>query len=107
MRGKKLLQIVIFISLLFEEKLFAEISVISPVQGKWGNKQMLVIENPSDGDYFYSVSGADPEESGFAYDSPVLLDVVGEVSLKITKVTSSSREQMTIDYSVDLDKATD
>lgn len=107
MRGKKLLQIVIFISLFFAEKLFAEISVISPVQGKWGNKQMLVIENPSDGDYFYSVSGADPEESGFAYDSPVLLDVVGEVSLKITKVTSSSREQMTIDYSVDLDKATD
>ncbi len=107
MKGKKLLQTFLIISLFFSGRLFAEINVISPIEGSWGNKQMLVIEDSSEGDYFYSVSGDDPEQSGFAYDEPVLLDVSGDVNLKITKVSDSSREQITINYSVNLDKATE
>lgn len=62
-----------------------EIDLLSPKKGEWVNKQMLVINgfpNP-DGDYFYSLDGSDPQSFGFAYDGPVLIDVTGEIQLKI------------------------
>lgn len=62
-----------------------EIDLLSPKKGEWANKQMLVINdfpNP-DGDYFYSLDGSDPQSFGFAYDGPVLIDVTGEIQLKI------------------------
>ena len=62
-----------------------EIDLLSPKKGEWSNKQMLVINdfpNP-DGDYFYSLDGSDPQSFGFAYDGPVLIDVTGEIQLKI------------------------
>lgn len=65
--------------------LFAEIKVISPVSGNWANKQLLMIDMEDDADYFYSLNGEDPELAGFAYDGPVLLDVTGDITLKIAK----------------------
>ena len=44
--------------------------------------------NSEAAEYFYSVDGSSPKEFGFAYDGPVLLDVVGDVELKIVKVTN-------------------
>lgn len=65
-----------------------EIDVLSPKKGEWANKQMLVINdfpNP-DGDFFYSLDGSDPQSFGFAYDGPVLIDVTGDIQLKIAYI---------------------
>ena len=61
--------------------------VLSPVEGKFANKQFLAIElNPGE-EAFYSFSSSgeasDPLEYGFAYDSPVLIDLNGKIDLKI------------------------
>lgn len=65
-----------------------EIDLLSPKNGAWSNKQMLVINdfpNP-DGDFFYSLDGSDPQSFGFAYDGPVLIDVTGDIQLKIAYI---------------------
>ena len=65
-----------------------EIDVLSPKKGEWANKQMLVINdfpNPN-GDFFYSLDGSDPQSFGFAYDGPVLIDVSGEIQLKVAYI---------------------
>lgn len=81
--------------------LYSQISVKSPISGQWANKQMLIIDTSSDGDYFYSVDGSDPENFGFAYDGPVLLDVDGNVTLRIAKIISTNKkETLEISYSV-------
>lgn len=81
--------------------LYSQINVKSPISGQWANKQMLIIDTSSDGDYFYSVDGSDPENFGFAYDGPVLLDVDGNVTLKIAKIISTNKkENLEISYSV-------
>lgn len=61
-------------------------AIISPVAGRWANKQPLVLEVPESFEVFYSLSGSDPMESGFAYDGPVMLEAEGEVRLKIALV---------------------
>ena len=66
--------------------LMAEIKILSPVAGVWANKQMLVIENSEEGDYFYSLDGSDPESFGFAYDGPVLIDLTEQVKLNVSIV---------------------
>lgn len=84
--------------------LFAQINIVSPIKGTWSNKQMLVLDTTSDGDYFYSVDGSDPASFGFAYDGPVLLDVEGEVTLKIAKVISrTKKEYVEVKYKVNCD----
>jgi len=89
-----------------ESDLFAQISLLNPVKGKWSNKQMLVIDTSIEGDYFYSIDGSDPSVFGFAYDGPVLLDVEGDVTLKVTKVTSRKKqENLTVNYTVVPDEA--
>lgn len=81
--------------------LYSQINVKSPISGQWANKQMLIIDTSSGGDYFYSVDGSDPENFGFAYDGPVLLDVDGNVTLKIAKIISTNKkETLEISYSV-------
>ena len=84
---KKFLSVftVLLLLLLLPLPLFAEINLLSPVEGEFANRQMLVIDNSSGGDFFYSIDGADPETFGFAYDGPVLIDLDGPVELKITK----------------------
>ena len=88
---KKFLQFC-FISFVasFSLPLWAEIKLLSPVEGTWANRQMLVIDNSDGGDFFYSVDGADPETFGFAYDGPVLLDVDGDIQVNVTRITPPS-----------------
>ena len=78
-----------FISFFLFSFCFAyEIDLLSPKNGAWSNKQMLVINdfpNP-DGDFFYSLDGSDPQSFGFAYDGPVLIDVTGDIQLKIAYI---------------------
>lgn len=104
---KRLLAFV-FIALLFLSAIYAEINVISPIEGEWANKQMLVIDTSNledDCEFFYSINGADPATFGFAYDGPVILDVEGSVILRIAHVhtTSEKQEQTEIHYTVNSD----
>ena len=80
---------------------FAQIKVISPIEGTFANRQMLVIDTDADsaGDYYYSLNGSDPEAFGFAYDGPVLIDLDGPVELKIAK-SGKIKEETTIKYTV-------
>ena len=74
-------------ALLITSPVFSQIDFLSPLTGEWANKQMLIIDSSnSAGDYFYSIDGSDPESFGFAYDGPVLLDVEGNIKLKVTKI---------------------
>lgn len=72
--------------------LYGEIKVVSPVSGRWANKQMLVIDTSDGADYFYSLNGENPEISGFAYDGPVLIDMTGEIKLKISRAFEEKSE---------------
>ena len=86
--------------------LIAEINLLSPAEGVWANRQMLVIDNSSGGDFFYSIDGADPETFGFAYDGPVLLDVEGDVQLFVTRIADGGKkEKASVSYTVKEDDA--
>ncbi len=101
---KKFLTGFIFIFALLP--LCAEIQLLSPTEGLWANRQMLVIDNSSEGDFFYSIDGADPETFGFAYDGPVLLDVEGDIQLNITHITNDgNKEKTSVAYTVKGDDA--
>ena len=54
---------------------------------------MLIIDNDDNGDYYYSLNGADPEAFGLAYDGPVLIDLTGEITLRIKKVGKKKVER--------------
>ena len=82
-----------FILITASLSLCAEIKLLSPAEGVWANRQMLVIDNSGGGDYFYSVDGANPETFGFAYDGPVLLDVEGDVKLNVTRVAAGGKKE--------------
>ena len=104
--NKKSLFVLSVVFFLSANSIFAQIEMISPVEGIWANKQMLVIENKDDGDFFYSVDGSDPEAFGFAYDGPVLLDVNGVVKLNVTHIRSNkTKETASVTYSVYEDDA--
>ncbi len=76
-------------------------AIISPVAGRWVNRQPLVLEVPESFEAFYSLSGSDPMDSGFAYDGPVMLEVEGEVTLKIALVFPSGNAVVyTVGYAV-------
>lgn len=78
-----------------------KINILSPAPGTWANKQALVIECSNDTEVFYSFSGTDPLEFGFAYDGPVLIDISGNVEVKISAVHSSGTiMEKTIAYTV-------
>lgn len=98
---KKLTVLPLVLLFVFCQNLFAEINVISPVPGTWANKQILVIDKQSGGDYFYSINGSDPERFGFAYDGPVILDMSGNITLKITYVGHNGKKESTaVDFTV-------
>jgi hypothetical protein len=64
--------------------LFAENSyVLSPVDGNWSNYQSIIIDVPEGATAFYSFTGDNPLYSGFAYESPVLLELEGDINLKV------------------------
>ena len=104
--NKKLLSAFIIILGILALPLYAEITLLSPVEGVWANRQMLVIDNSEGGDFFYSIDGADPETFGFAYDGPVLLDVAGNVQLNVTRITAGGKkENISLAFTVQPDNA--
>lgn len=85
----------------FATALFAEVTVVNPVPGNFANAQTLVIESNADEEIYYSFSGADPLSSGFAYDGPVLLDVVGNIELRVAVISKDLKQsEIKISYSV-------
>ena len=103
---KKLLSAFIIILGILAAPLTAEITLLSPCEGLWANRQMLVIDNSEGGEFFYSIDGADPETFGFAYDGPVLLDVVGNVQLNVTRIFSGGKkEDASVSFTVQPDDA--
>lgn len=75
--------------------------VISPCEGSFSNRQMLVLNTEDGAECFYSLSGSDPLVSGFAYDEPVLLDVAGKVRVRIACVApGKNAEYYDISYNV-------
>ena len=96
--------IVFFVSIFFSVVAFAQLKVISPIEGTFANRQMLVLETDGSGDYYYSLNGTDPETFGFAYDGPVLIDLDGPVEIRIAK-TGKIKEEITIKYTVLPDNA--
>ena len=98
---KKSVSLALFIFGFISQFVFADVEFLSPIPGKWGNKQMLIINNDSEGDYFYSIDGSDPEKVGFAYDGPVLLDITGDVELRVTHIAvDGAKDYGTVKYSV-------
>ena len=94
----------LFISFLFSAFIFAELKVISPIEGTFSNRQMLVLETDGNGECYYSLNGTDPETFGFAYDGPVLIDVDGPVEIRIAK-NGKQKEETTVKYTVLPDSA--
>lgn len=75
-------------------------TVVSPVAGSWENSQPLIIEKAEDCEVYYSLSGADPLISGFAYDGPVMLEGTGEQKLTLVSVSDKGiSDIITIQYS--------
>lgn len=75
--------------------------ILSPVPGTWANRQPLVLQMAPGDEAFYSYSGTDPLESGFAYDGPVLIDAAGTVKLRVAVVSGdSTTTETTIEYTV-------
>lgn len=105
---KKIILSVLLSTLVLSSYLFADIKFISPIKGNWANKQMLILDNSTGGEYFYSVDGSEPDSFGFAYDGPVLLDVTGDVELKVTCISAEgAKEKTSLKYTVNEDPAKD
>lgn len=86
--------------------IFSQINFISPLEGVWANKQMLLIDDAGEGEYLYSIDGSDPETFGFAYDGPVLLDVTDNVQINVTHILpNGKKEKNSVSYSVKIDDA--
>ena len=92
--------IVFFLFLFIAFNSFAQ-KIINPSQGTWANKQVLVLDIPLGANAYYSVNGTNPETSGFAYDGPVLLDLVGDVDLSVVIVDKNGEKSThKVSYSV-------
>lgn len=81
---------------------FAEKShIISPVSGTWSNYQTILLDVPEGASAFYSFTGDNPLYSGFAYENPVLLELEGNINLKVVIVNSdNSVIEESVDFSV-------
>ena len=88
---KKILFAVFFLTALFS--LYAEVTVVNPVPGEYANLQTLVLEANGGEELYYSFSGTDPLAQGFAYDGPVVLDVTGNVELRVVSVDQNQKKQ--------------
>lgn len=85
----------------FAAALFAEVTVVNPVPGNFANEQTLLIESNDGEEIYYSFSGTDPLTSGFAYDGPVLLDVTGNVELRVAVISKDlSQSEIVVRYAV-------
>lgn len=80
---------------------FSEKDIISPASGTWCNQQALVLSSSNASEVYYSLTGSDPFESGFAYDGPVLIEKKGSVRVRIGVVESDGlKKEFVIDYTV-------
>lgn len=108
---KNFLKSIKLLSVLFlfsTSSLFAEIKLISPSEGTWCNKQSLIIQQEGKGDYFYSLNGTDPAAFGFAYDGPILIDLKGDVSLRVVYIENGvKKDDKTVKYTVTQEFSTD
>ncbi len=78
-------------------------TVLSPTEGTWANYQSLVLNVPTNAEAYYSLTGENPLETGFAYDGPVLLELEDEVNVEIAVVDESGAvESFSVNYFVDL-----
>ena len=75
--------------------------VISPVQGKFANKQSIILDLSECEEAFYSYTNTNPLDSGFAYDGPALIDMSGNVSLYVVVMSGESKESYEIEYTVE------
>ena len=57
--------IFLLLSIFFSTAVFANLKVISPIEGTFANRQMLVLETDGTGECYYSLNGSDPETFGF------------------------------------------
>ena len=89
------------IFLIAQIALFAEVTIVNPAPGDYANAQTLVLESNGDEELYYSFSGTDPLTQGFAYDGPVILDVTGNVELRVVSVDhNQNRSEQKIYYTV-------
>lgn len=87
---------------LFPSFAFSEVTVINPAPGSYANLQSLVIEANGGEEVYYSFSGSDPMAQGFAYDGPVLLDVTGNVELRVAAVGKDQKKsEIKVAFSVE------
>ena len=93
MNNKNILRkLIICFSLLIAAYFLPAQGIINPSEGSWANKQILVLDLPYGSQAYYSLSGNDPESSGFAYDGPVLLDVDGDCYLRVCIIDSQGKK---------------
>lgn len=72
----------------------ASSQIMNPVKGTWANKQILVVDFPDNCNAYYSLSGEDPETSGFAYDGPVLIDLDGDVKVTVAVIDAAGNKTL-------------
>ena len=78
----------------------ALVTVISPKSGTWANLQPLVLETNSNAEIYYSLNGSDPSEFGFAYDGPVMINMDGDVTVRVTAIFRNISKNFSISYTV-------
>ena len=89
------------IFLCHEVAAFSSKDIISPSEGVWSNVQPLVLNGEDGEELYYSFSGTDPYESGFAYDGPVVIDETGSVTVAITAISKDGeRSDFSVSYTV-------
>ena len=89
-----------FIVLTGGRSFFAQ-EIRNPIHGVWANRQVLVLEEGTAALAYYSLDGSAPESSGLAYDGPVLLDVTGDIHLKVVFVfTDGQKKEEELDFTV-------
>lgn len=102
---KQVFKLILSLIMFTGSTVFADVKIVSPaidVSNTWANKQVLVINATEGEEVFYSFSGEDPLKSGFVYDEPVLIDLTGDVELKISSVNRKhQRKDFTLNYTVD------
>lgn len=83
---------------------FSEKDILSPVAGVWNNIQPLVLDNSEGDELYYSLTGSDPLDSGFAYDGPVVIDQTGDVRVQIACISPDGRRSdFLVEYTVQTD----
>ena len=66
-----------------EEEKIKQLEVISPVEGKFLNRQLLCISHSGYSWVRYSVNGSNPAVGGEPYEGPLLIPQTGSVTIKV------------------------